>query len=159
MIVFREAQEVATWFVVFHPDCVAWWARLIPGRFKHVSAFAWVEGCRVWVFYDVSLAQTKVMVLPEGQAAIDRLALWTAHCSILKVRARARARERIRLVFSCVSAIRHLVGVTGGALRPDALMRDLLRSGAEMVFDGSSNRVEPCVAGRGDLGVAAAGGR
>lgn len=152
MIIFREPQEVTTWFLVFHPDSLLWWMRFVPGRWKHVSAFAFADRAKVWVFYDVSLAGTKVMVLPEGKAALERLAEWTAHCHILKFTCRETSRARPHIVFSCAGAMKHLLGLSGGAVRADTLWRDLLRQGAEIVHDGTQRRVEPCAASCGDPG-------
>ena len=77
MIVFRTAGEVTDWYVAFHTTSASRLvARLVPGTFKHVTAFGFSDECKAWVFIDTSLACTRVMLLPDSQASLAKLRSW-----------------------------------------------------------------------------------
>ena len=63
------------------------------------------------------------------------MAEWIAAAAVLKIKAFPRVKFKPRLIFSCVSVIRHMLGLPGsfGALSVDALWRDCLANGAEIV--------------------------
>lgn len=135
--VLPEVVEVVDWTLVFHRSAAARWVeRLACGRYKHVSAFAWVRELRVWVIYDVKLSGSPILLLPDSQAALDRLAEHTCGADLMRMPRRAGG--GFAFGFFCVPAIKHLVGLRGGALRPDALWRDCLRQGGKVV-DGSES--------------------
>ncbi|MDE2040648.1 MAG: hypothetical protein KGJ45_11630 [Elusimicrobia bacterium] len=138
MIFVPAAQDVESWFLVFHPRCGSnFWQRVVPGRFKHVRAFAWAESVRVWVFYDVWFTGgARVTLAPGGEIGDALVGQYVEGAAVLKMR---RGPERFpplsTLVgFWCVPAVRRLVNLPGGALRPDALWRDCLAHGAEIVI-------------------------
>ena len=156
MIVQIEPDEITTWFLAFYGrSSVAWLDRLVPGRFKHVSAFGYSHGARVWVFYDFGFTRARVFVLPAGERANAMLGEWTAEASVLKINSGQGRAPWLRLGFWCVPAMRHLVGVRSGALLPDGLWRDCLQQGAGTVFDGRPTR---SAAGRPGTGRAETGG-
>ena len=136
MIIYREPQEVTDWMIVFHTDCQTRLFRAIPGRFKHVSLLGWAQLAKVWIMLDVSLSQSKMIVLPESQAARDRIAIWTKGCAILRMEARVRTSKKPRFGGWCVPSARHMLGLSGGAvLTPDHLWKECLRNGAKVIFD------------------------
>lgn len=121
------------WFVVFDPVAAnPWVQRLVPGRFKHVRACAFVPVLRLWLFYDVALANTLVLALPDGEEAERYIATFTAGCEQIAMVPRRYGRPRL-LPFTCVSAVKHLIGLNSGALRPDALYRDCLAAGGTLL--------------------------
>lgn len=124
--------EPMSWLLVFHRRCTTpVLNRLVIGEFKHVSAAGWIEAAESWVFYDPSLNRTQILVMPDrtGTVAYSSIAVGNA---VLRMPVLAR-RGSARLGFWCVPAIKHLVGLRSGALRPDALWRDCLANGAEIV--------------------------
>lgn len=137
MIIQRTPGLVTEWFVAFHSHCSIWWVDALPGRFKHVSAFGLCREAATWVVYDPGAAQTLLTLVPDSAAGRAALADHTHSAAVLKVPARVidpRA-VRFRLGFCCTTAVRHALGLPGGALRPDGLWRDCLRNGAELVHD------------------------
>lgn len=138
---FPASVEPTLWNVVFHPTTATWWLDLLPiGRFKHVSAFAYVHGLRGWVLYDVQLGGTKIVVLPDLPASLDLIAKLTEGCDIIAMRRRAGGATGLRLGFWCVPAIKHLIGLRSGALRPDRLRRDCLRHGGQIINETAESR-------------------
>lgn len=145
------AVEPDLWNVVFHRRASnRFFAFIAFGKFKHVSAFAYVPGVRAWLVFDVQYRNIRTVILPDSVAGNAVLAALTVDSEIVQVRRRGgRHQILLRLLpWSCVPAICHLLGLPGGALRPDALYRYCLRIGGK-VIDGpaesnDSNRPEPC---------------
>jgi len=122
------------WYVVFHTrSSRRWLSWLAMGRFKHVSAFAYVPGFKAWLIYDVQWSGTQLALLPHP-AGLSALMGYTAGCEIIKMtRRRGGARG---LGFFCTTSIAHLLGLRCVALvRPDALYRCILRHGGEIIGD------------------------
>lgn len=130
--------EPLSWLVVFTTTTtMPWLDRVLPGRFKHVMAFGWVEAAKVFVHYDVQFGRTRVMALPEPEG-LDLIAFrlgGDSGAGALRMPADKNARWNARVGFWCVPAIKHLLGLRSGALRPDRLWRDCLASGAEVIHD------------------------
>lgn len=141
MIYKREAQEITDWLVIFHTDCLHWWFRMIPGRYKHVSAFGWSAGLRAWLFYDVSWRGTKMVLLPEGKTADDRIADWSRSASVLRFQARDY-QPFVPKLLTCVSAMTHLLGVRGAVQTPVGLWKLLLSEGATVVWEHNGGIAE-----------------
>lgn len=139
MIVKREPQEITTWLVAFWPKAATPLVnKLVRGRFKHVSVFAFAPDARTWVWIDVALMGTRVQLLPDTQAAQLILGDWTKEAAVLQMPVQERNRIRIAPGFWCVTAVKHMLGLRSGALLPDALWRDCLANGAKVIFDGLS---------------------
>ena len=106
MIGRRAPEEIEEWLLAFHtwsPSRLV--SALIPGRFKHVTAFAWSPQALTWLFLDLSLNGARVILLPYGDHALAELGRLCEGSSVLKVKARPRgARSRV-LVFGCVGAV------------------------------------------------------
>lgn len=135
MIHFREPDEIKNWLVVFHMRTRSRWVRwLVPGRFKHVSAFGYSAKARTWVFFDPTLALSRIVVLPDGNDAERMMAEATDGCAVLKIDARP-SRNRFRPYLCCTSMISHLLGLPGGALLPEWLWSQCLRNGATIVHE------------------------
>lgn len=117
------------WVVCFDRTTTVWWARWLAfGRYKHVRAYAYLTKTSQWLFFDVSRAGLSVFVAPDTDETI-RTTLWafTEGCDLIRMP--ARTGTRIPVFGWCVPAIRHLIGVPGFALRPDALWRACVRAG------------------------------
>jgi hypothetical protein len=143
--VLDNSGEPQQWFVCFSREkSAAWWVRALAwGRYDHVRAFAAIGGMNLWVFYDVNLAGVTLRVAREGEAAQRLIADWIAGADVLHVARRPAAGLPRWPVFSCVTMIKHLVGLPGGALRPDRLWHDLLAHGAKRFDD--QERTAPAI--------------
>lgn len=146
------AIEPTEWFVVFNEKSANYWLGLLtPGRFKHVSAFGYVPGIKLWLLYDVQLSGTRIMLLDK-----DAVMAWSKGCTILKIaRTGSRMGLRSRLCFHCVTAIKHLIGLRCVAVTPDGLYRHILRNGGILI---SEPRQPAPAASRPDARAGAAAG-
>jgi hypothetical protein len=127
----REPHHVhpPAWILVFCRESKSRWIRLLAcGRYKHVRAYAFVPALRAWLFYDVTLSNTLVMALPDGSEAEAYLCEFTRGADLVSMAPRPWKGWRFS-PFSCVSAVKQLIGLPSGALRPDALYRDCLAAG------------------------------
>lgn len=153
--------EAERWTVVFHRKAENWIFGLIAmGRFKHVSAFAWLPDVQRWLVYDVGFRRTRIVVLPDTIESRAHLARVITGNAIVTMPVRTDAMPVMRLGLFCTSAIKHLIGLPGGALRPDALFASCLRHGGELSDDaGAANSPtdRPKSGGRAATGSAAAG--
>lgn len=132
--------EPARWFLCFARTSPKWWVRwLACGRYKHVNAFGCVnlDGVLVWVFYDVNVMRTCVLLTRDCDA-MPMMEHWAADSDVISIRPSPRGSYSYRLGFWCVPAVKHLIGLRSGALRVDALWRDCLRNGAEIIDGGST---------------------
>lgn len=128
-----EAAVPKVWIVVFHPYTASRTIRLLAcGRFKHVSAYAYVPVIKTWLFYDVTLSNTLVMALPDGPEAEEYIGLFTRGAELVSMKPRPHKRARLS-PFTCVSAVKQLIGLSSGALRPDGLYRDCLAAGGVLL--------------------------
>lgn len=150
--------EPSCWIVIFHPssdhglvDFLAW------GRFKHVSAMAYVPEVRAWVTYDVGLFGTRITVVPRAESHL--LGKWVKDCAMVVFPKRPDAYRAPPVLGWCVPSIRRLIGLKSGALRPDTLYRHCLREGGTVldvacVFQGAAG----AATARSDAGSATGGG-
>jgi hypothetical protein len=135
-IIFQKACEPKRWTIVFHRTAANWlFSAIALGHFKHVSAFCWVPEVRVWAIYDVSFNRTRFAFLPdtaESKALLQQVI--TGNC-LVSMEARDDAFPIFRPGLFCTTAIKHLLGLSGGALRPDALYRLCVREGGTVSDD------------------------
>jgi hypothetical protein len=128
---------------------------LACGRYKHVSAFAYVAEVDHWVFLDWRLAALDVIVA-RGTAAEHYMHHYTRDADLLGMQPRQTGRG-FRCGLWCVPAIKHLIGIRGSALRPDGLWRDCIRQGAEILsYDRRSTATAAAGPGAGDARTAGA---
>ena len=136
------AIEPDEWFVVFHRHTPSRLLALIAlGCFKHVSAFAYCPGFKLWLLYDTSLSGTRIVLLSHGEIAKASLVKYTNNCAIVKIASRrVHMGWSSRLAFYCVPAVKHLIGLRCVAMRPDALYRQILRSGGVPIHGCDQHR-------------------
>src|SRR5580765_7039559 len=117
------ADTAALWVLVFHRTSKLWWARWI-GRYKHVCAYAYLPGDRLWVFYEVSTQPTSLIVRRDGEH-LDLMARFIRDADLIAMKRNpaARIRFRQRFAFTCVSAVRDLIDLDSGAFLPNKLFR------------------------------------
>lgn len=128
--------EPLSWLLLFSTRTrMPWLDRLVFGRFKHVTAMGWVEAAGSWVIYDVQLCRTRITVMPEeeGTAWVGRCIAADPDAVVLRVPVHERGPRWFRFGSWCVPAVKHLIGLGSGALRPSRLFRDCLAAGAEII--------------------------
>lgn len=117
------------WTVVFSRETSTRWVSwLALGRYKHVRAYAYVPFLHVWVFFDPHIGGTDIVIAADGAPAQAMIASWIERADLVRVR-RVAARRRFPVLGFCVPAIRRLLGIPGGALRPDAFFAECLAHG------------------------------
>ncbi len=131
-----QATEPARWTVVFHRRAEnRIFSAIAMGHFKHVSAFAWLPEVRVWLIYDVGFRRTRITVLPDTAASKQKMVDLIRGNAIVTMPVRFDAMPVLRLGLFCTTAVKHLIGLSGVATRPDALYRLCLRHGGELSDD------------------------
>lgn len=124
--------QPARWVLAFQRSTESPWVRLFAcGRYKHVSAFGYIAEVDHWVFFDWRFPGIDVIVA-RGDGATQLMHHYTRDADLLGMVPLKRS-TGARFGFWCVPAIKHLLGISGGALRPDALFRDCVRQGAEIL--------------------------
>ena len=104
---------------------------LIIGRYKHVRAYAYVPFLHVWVFYDVHLRGTSIVVAADGPPANQMIAIWIEDADLVQISVNKDGINRLSwpILGFCVPAMKRLLGIRSGTLRPDGFYRDCLRNG------------------------------
>lgn len=134
------AVEPEVWQIAFQREAANRWAKLIPGKYKHVFAYAYFPGLDRWIIYDICFERTRFIMLPDGEATYRTIAVITENCDVLRMRRLPARKFQLRSGFFCTTAIKHLLGLRGGALRCDSLFRLCGRNGAEFVHGVRENQ-------------------
>jgi hypothetical protein len=142
----QVAIEPGEWFVAFHRTSASQILSFLAfGDLKHVSAFGYCPGVKLWLVYDVQWSSTRVILMDKAA-----IMAWSRGCDVLKI---ARTGQRIglssRLGLYCVSAVKHLIGLKCVAITPGSLYRHILRNGG-IVISEQGQRPAAAVAGRPD---------
>lgn len=120
------------WILLFSKKRGRWWVRLLAcGRYHHVKAIAYLPAMRAWLFYDVKFNGTRLMLAPEDDPG-TRVFLhdYLDSCDLVAMpRLPVPKRVAPHAGFWCTLAMKHLVGIRTGALRPDRLWRDCVAAG------------------------------
>jgi hypothetical protein len=133
MIFDPGAGEPTQWFVCFSRHAATWWLDLLPvGKFKHVRAFGLVPAINTWIFFDPALDRTAIRVA-RGDAASRMIGEWMIDSEVVRVQTISRETLRPRLTGWCVPQVKAVLGLSCGALRPDALLQDCLRLGGRVI--------------------------
>jgi hypothetical protein len=120
-----DAIEPTYWNVVFHPS-TGRLARILVGRFQHVSAFTYIAGFRAWVLYDCQWGGTRIGFFSQ----VGPLIVYSRGCAIIKFdRAYRPLAIASRFGFYCVPAVKQLLGLSCVAAFPDGLYRHLVANG------------------------------
>lgn len=128
------AGEPARWILCFSRQAQRRWMNWFPfiGPYKHVRAFGCVPGINTWIFYDAALDRTSVLVA-RGETARALMAEWLHGADAIGMDVRTGRACIPRLGTWCVPAVKHLIGLRSGALRPIGLWRDCVRHGGEVI--------------------------
>jgi hypothetical protein len=120
------------WILLFCKKRGRWWVRLLAcGRYHHVKAIAYLPAMRAWLFYDVKFNGTRLMLAPENDPGTRAfLHDYLDSCDLVAMpRLPIPKRVAPHAGFWCTLAMKHLVGIRTGALRPDRLWRDSVAAG------------------------------
>ena len=127
------AGEPTRWLLCFTRTTATRWLNYLPiGHFRHVRAFACVPEINTWVFYDPALDRNTLQ-LARGEAARMLMADFMRDAEVIGMPVVKRKSLVPRFGGWCVPAIKHVVGLRSGALRPDTLWRHCLRQGGEVI--------------------------
>lgn len=123
--------EPAEWFLAFHRECESKILSFLAfGEFKHVLAFGYCPGLKVWLVFDVTWQKTWIRLLAHEQGAIEQLAELTRNCAIVAFAPQGRTPPLItRIGYFCVPAVISLLGLGCVAITPTSLYRYLLKNG------------------------------
>src|SRR5262249_9549842 len=109
-----------------------WWVRLLAcGRYHHVKAIAYLPTLHAWLLYDVKFNGTRLMLVRDDDPGSPALLQHYLESCDLVAMPRLPVPKRIgpQPGFWCTLAMKHLVGIRAGALRPDQLWRDSIAAG------------------------------
>lgn len=124
--------EPQVWNVVFNREALSGWAKWVPGRYKHVRAYAFVPATRTWLFYDVHFGGTTLFAVPDGPDARAAIYSFIGPEGVSDIVAVRRLPQRSRWfpwTNWCTPALRHLLNLPGSALLPDRFYRECLDNG------------------------------
>lgn len=116
------------WHVVFHP-APRWWAR----RFSHVSLAGAADG--TWIHLDLHRQGVSVATVYRYDEVNDYLSFLLAHYTVVRFGAVEQMRSSFFRPMTCVSFVKHTLGIHSSALRPDALFKILLRDYDGVLLD------------------------
>jgi hypothetical protein len=77
--------EPTSWCVVFNARPHPGWAKWVPGRFKHVRAYAFIPATRTWLFYDVNFPAPNSWRSPTGPTRARRSGRSSGRPAVLDV--------------------------------------------------------------------------
>lgn len=140
---FMPDEMVCVWNVAFMPtNSRNWWRFLSPTWCRHVLAFGYVPATDCWIVIENGEQRMIVLAIPDKQ-----FATWLDHLRkrqprILRIYAKDAKSGAHRFGNWCSTTVGRLTGVRGGAWRPIALYRSLLRDGAKPVFGTSPHVIQ-----------------
>lgn len=138
-----DPAQVCVWNIAFmSSNTRSWWHMFSPAWCRHVAAFGYVPASDCWIVIDPAAQRTVVYGIPDVEftAFIEEL---QARCAVIvRIKARNAAAGAHRFGNWCSTTVARLTGVSGGAWRPLALYRSLLRNGATRVFGSKIDVVQ-----------------
>ncbi len=127
---------VAVWDIVFVPGPrSSWYDWLSPSWCRHVMAYGYAYKVGAWVIVNPTEKFTMVDVLPEKQFERWRDRLLEQDPTVVRAPVVNETTISGRFGLFCTAAVKHLIGLRSRALRPVALYRDLIASGATKVIE------------------------
>lgn len=123
--------QVPIWHVVFHRG-ESLWSR----EFRHVSLAGFTN--ESWINLDLHRRQVSTAVIYAHDDVQDYLSYLLAHYTIVRFGpAQPRSYGFLRPL-TCVSFVKHVLGVRSSALRPDGLFRSLVQDYEAEVLNGTA---------------------
>lgn len=128
------AVRPAWWFLCFAKSSPTWWAQMfVPGPYKHVSAFGFVPGQKLWVFSEMTARGVELAVVPDGQANSAINAMVAGALVVEWVPPAEPPQTFWPPLNHCVAHVAALVGIKSRALRPERFLRDVLAAGGRIL--------------------------
>lgn len=110
------------WFAVFHPTAGGW-AKVLRQRFCHVSLAGYAND--TWVHLDVGRDGVEVNTIYAHDEVNGYLSFLLEYMVLVKVGHVDRPGKQFFRPMTCVSFVKHALGLRSGALLPDGLFRSL----------------------------------
>jgi hypothetical protein len=107
------------WHVVFHPGPCFW------GKYQHVSLAGYAD--ETWLHLDVQRGGVSVATIHRFDEVTDFLSFLLAHYTVLKFGPQRGVSRQFFQPMTCVSFVKHVLGIRSSALRPDGLLLSLER--------------------------------
>lgn len=115
------------WHVIFHPE-PKWWAR----HHSHVSLAGFSND--TWLHLDLHSSGTSIASIYHYDEVQDFLSFLLTYYTVVRFGPTIAEKRHFLRPMSCVSFVKHTLGVRSSALLPDGLLRDLVRNyGAEVL--------------------------
>ena len=127
------------WTLLFSKKRGRWWVRLLAcGRYHHVKAIAYLPAMQAWLFYDVKFNGTRLLLVREADpGSLGFLHDYLDGCDLVAMpRLPIPKRLAPQAGFWCTIAMKHLVGISAAALRPDRLWRASIAAGGKPYESG-----------------------
>lgn len=118
------------WHVIFHPG-PSWWSR----EFRHVSLAGYSND--TWLHLDLGNHGVTAAPIFAFEEVQDYLTLLLAHYTVLRFGPPLSERRHLLRPMTCVTFVKHVLGIRSGALRPDGLFRDLVQNYDAQVLNES----------------------
>lgn len=107
--------------------------------FRHVLAIGYCPDTRVWVSFDTTVSSTQIELFYGDDPRLNYLiAMVKLYGKWLRVRPSNYPCPVGRWPLTCVSSVKHLLGIRSSALTPRALYLDLVRKGAQPAFEANN---------------------
>lgn len=131
-----KVKNPVIWHVAFSPPKKGqWWGR----RFGHVSVFGWTN--ENWIHLDLNNHEFDLRSFYAHDECEDYLSFMLTHYTVLKLGVTQSRSFNFFQPMTCVSFVKHVLGVNSCALLPDTLFRILIKKhGAEIVNEGPKHQ-------------------
>lgn len=130
------------WMLVFRRRSTYRWVNwLVPGEFKHVRAYGFVAECDAYIFFDPGWGRIVVSIV-RGKAFRIVIRDFAEDAVVVAFDSVASRPPRLFFPFCCTTAIAALIGIRSGALLPDRLFHQCLRSGAQIVYGQAASTTD-----------------
>jgi hypothetical protein len=111
--------QALIWHVIFHPG-KAWWGR----HYTHVSLAGFCDD--TWLHLDLQRHGVHVATLYRHDEVNAYLSLLLHNYTVVRFGPSLAPSSTYFRPLTCVSFVKHVLGVRSGALRPDSLIRSLV---------------------------------
>ena len=134
--------EIVYWNVIFQTNPREhWWDWLTCHQWRHCCAYGW--NADRWIVFDVADTRSRIHVMLDAEFDVWLSQRMEKATAVVKFPTQMGGGLRARVGLWCVTSIKHLLGLGSSALRPKALFRDLVRQGAEVVYENGREGKSP----------------
>jgi len=121
------------WMVCFTNCGRVWWRHLTKPGFRHVFAMTYCTDHDVWTVFEWSRAG--IDIYPASSAAVEYIlnAIERRGGEAWAIQHQGRGRRFPLGFVTCVSAVKHLIGIRSWAVTPHQLRSELSRRGAKRI--------------------------